>query len=793
MWNRTVTGAVGVSRDVKVRRDNATLRALFYDRRWYNIRDSVDIRVNPGATPATGKKGADMRKRTRLKYIAITALLAVLLPTVAFAASSIINSKWYGTIVISNNSTANTSVATVANISTQNFIDGGYLNATANNCVMRNSSGADVPFMPAYTPSSPWWCFWVPDIGDNSYLTYLLYTDNSFNGELRYFPGAAGMITADNASLEFADNFSYKTAGFFDATASGPILSKPEAVLITGSGTSKISATIPTTEPITMVPSGFANWVEMDFSSYIPANATGVVLEVNANAKDCGFRKKGSTDNRVEDTFHNWLMIGVDANGIAEVYLEDNTVGLFLVGYTDSNWTFKTNADDISLDAFSAWTDIDVTAITSTDCTGVIVEAECIGGQRNVGWRNDGSADNRFPDMALDSHLWFIVGVDEATEIFEGYAETTQVDFFLIGYCEGGSTWKVNADDKSLIPVGAWTDIDCSVEAPNASYLFWEVDQTAVGADDYGFRYNNAAHAELGLVDRQRAAAITACDSGQIVDGWITNIRDDFFLLGYATSGIYNPGVGVTVTVASGERTIEFNADGVNMELMVDRGQASQVSDNAVLAAPIPDSGSDYTSFVNYVMPYVEYQTIHVGGNEVQNVYWEYDTVFTDHSTLGTNPATPSFRTASSDLDVIGNMTAFTPISQAQAPGYTLGAVNPFIESTPNITGEFTIVPPVGTFPLAGVIAAIAGATATPPQLPLLIIAGFMIIAASLTISYTMRKYGSGSIIVKSFVIIGMMGIFIALGDFGIDWWMIVVFSIIATAIAMMSRHTQWN
>ena len=182
-------------------------------------------------------------------------------------------------------------------------------------------------------------------------------------------------------------------------------------------------------------------------------------------------------------------------------------------------------------------------------------------------------------------------------------------------------------------------------------------------------------------------------------------------------------------------------------------------------------------------------------GNDgvITTALWANGLVPLPPTETGTNPATPSFRTASADADIIGNMTAFTPISQAQAPGYTLGPVNPFITSTPNITGAFTDVPPVGTFPLAGVIAVIANATATPPQLPLLIIAIIVILAASLTTSYTLRKYGSGTLIIKAFVIIGIMGIFIALGDFGIDWWMTVVFAIIATALAMASRQQSWQ
>ncbi|GAH07663.1 unnamed protein product, partial [marine sediment metagenome] len=146
-------------------------------------------------------------------------VLILVQPMISAWASSVVNALYYATIVISNNSTANTNVATVANISTQNLIAGGYLNSTANNTVVRNSSGADIPFQPAYSPSSDFWCFWVPTIGEDAYLTYLLYTDNSFGGEIAYFPDAAGMTIADNASLEPTANFSLQLSGRVDTGA----------------------------------------------------------------------------------------------------------------------------------------------------------------------------------------------------------------------------------------------------------------------------------------------------------------------------------------------------------------------------------------------------------------------------------------------------------------------------------------------------------------------------------------------------------------------------------------------
>lgn len=210
----------------------------------------------------------------------------------------------------------------------------------------------------------------------------------------------------------------------------------------------------------------------------------------------------------------------------------------------------------------------------------------------------------------------------------------------------------------------------------------------------------------------------------------------------------------------------------------------------------VPDTGNDWSFLLNNVMPYMEYQKIWIDGVLQQHIVWEYDTTFTDLSGKG-HDATPSFRIASSDADVSAELVSFLPISEAKAPAYVLEEAIPFIEEVPEIVSDFDVSPDpaVGEFPLAGVIATVAAATTlpTPSQLPLVLIAGFTIIGLSLAISGIMRKYGSGTIFVKILVIAGIMGIFVAFGNFGIDFWMIFIFLIIGVALAMASRHVSWQ
>lgn len=1255
---------------------------------------------------------------TRIKVLIFALCFALLGSPIAAIASDISNALYYGTIIISNNSTANTNVATVANISTQNLIAGGYLNSTANNTVMRNTSGADVPFMPAYSPSSDFWCMFVPTIGSDSYLTYLLYTANSSGGEIRYFPASGGMTIVDNASLELdvLDFALTLNTTFVLPSESGSLISKRYSYS-SDTFNGGIVSGIHYLEPVDLTPeiSVFGAWVDLDVSRWIPDGATGAII-YGEEQLAFGVRMNGSTDDRRTVSYGGFTFVGVDANEIFEVYLT-NGFNIYLVGYTDDRWSYNTNADDVSIAAPAAWIPVDLSALAPAGANAAIIDVvnTNAGLPRDAGLRMNGSADNRQSQVPILNHTYYIVGLDSSF-IFEGWVQDVTVDFYVMGYCVSGATYLTNGVDKSLVGVAAWTDIDCSVEAPNADFLIFEVHDNGGFHQIFGFRPNGSVFTGIGAIGGP-SVGIVACDDDQIVDGYISGLNTDFFLIGYIEVGAGMPFQTnvTTVVLASDEYDIEIKRDdepaltswasdvvvGVNMgsgilpvkiiseqtlsasvasvtfsgitgnislwdslagvtsrhlvvivnaratggagkndaqmrfngdsgnnysdqyifgvaaatpanrdnnttslfcyevnaggyptsfsggwvliphafnttnhkstislsggveeivgmmtgrwadtsaitsvnlfpsggvnfdtgstfilgvvderylveeainpaaDFVVDFNNIPQTGDDLVVVgysqsdlgavedeiiheinndahapayptqkltgragvpaaaqqndeigmtsgdnAPANEFGAliatysqyaegandaHYTSLSGYhestgptsevramsgrwpnvaaitqlelypnagvnfkagslfslyrvpryvidrqeltaVAPTItfnnipqNYQALQLniyarsddaipisddiaitlntdagpatfdwqylegtgagpptaarsvasnvlmtitaageganefgggvvtfnqytntlghkhfltlsGTNENQvilrssrwenvaaitridldpvngvnfvvgsvfelvglmptkplrididsetkgiadgnadapdntndwiiggdvtpyihtydhevnavlrsDIEWEYNSIFVDGSGNG-NPATPTFRMASADADIIGNMTAFTPISQATAPAYALGPTNPFFTTAPNITGNFTIVPPTGTFPLAGVIAAVAAATSTPPQLPLLIIACFFILAASLTTSYTLRKFGSGSLIVKAFVIIGVMGIFVALTDWGIDFWMVVITAILMTAIAMMSSQITWR
>ena len=174
--------------------------------------------MNEYNTTQKQKQGARKRLQ-RVSFWFFTSILFLLASTTIVLASVITDADFYGIITVGNNSTATSGVGVNCSINTGSLVTQGFLNSGANNCAVQNTSGADVAFMPSVNTSYPW-CFFVPSIGAESYLSYLLYTGNVTGGEIRYFPGAGGMDTSDHKSLELGDNFSVEQSGWVDTTYS---------------------------------------------------------------------------------------------------------------------------------------------------------------------------------------------------------------------------------------------------------------------------------------------------------------------------------------------------------------------------------------------------------------------------------------------------------------------------------------------------------------------------------------------------------------------------------------------
>jgi hypothetical protein len=149
-----------------------------------------------------------------------------------------------------------------------------------------------------------------------------------------------------------------------------------------------------------------------------------------------------------------------------------------------------------------------------------------------------------------------------------------------------------------------------------------------------------------------------------------------------------------------------------NLNLYVDGVLASTT---VITGVTVPDNANPW---VDGGMTYIEYVKRWVGGVLQQYYYWEYGTTFSDHSGAATlHPATPSFRTTSSDADVSARLTSFTPIETASASSVSANETTMISSAPAQPAGMYTIGGPNPTWFIAPMINTLLDAFSIPRQI----------------------------------------------------------------------------
>ena len=195
---------------------------------------------------------------------------------------------------------------------------------------------------------------------------------------------------------------------------------------------------------------------------------------------------------------------------------------------------------DKSLSTIESWIDIDLSSDIPATATGAIFRVKNNSDVVPVfGLRKNGSTDTRKSGIWGQDQLFVIIGVDSNRKC-EGYIETTNVDFYLIGYTEADATFFTNGVDKSLGATGAWTDIDLSSNIPSGSVAAVFVVANTHATVDYGtgLRKNGSTDNRTGdLYFQTHYWLIVGVDSNRKCEGYIESTSVDFYLIGYLTQG----------------------------------------------------------------------------------------------------------------------------------------------------------------------------------------------------------------------------------------------------------------
>ncbi|MHC4218613.1 MAG: right-handed parallel beta-helix repeat-containing protein [Planctomycetota bacterium] len=293
--------------------------------------------------------------------------------------------------------------------------------------------------------------------------------------------------------------------------------------------------------PVEIGPSSASTWEDVNVSAWVPAGATGVMIQYVATASnmELGVRKNGSTDTWMvahstayADTT-GFLMTGVDAGRVLEVFEEDTAIKTYLIGYTMEGVTFFTNAIDKSLSTTGSYQDIDISGDTGAETAiGAILTVQNTDTSNAYALRKNGSTDDHYDELKNSRTTSCLIGVD-AGEICEMKIASTVIDAYLTGYVTSGAVFFTNSVNKSTGTTGSYVDVDITADlgGDDANGAILQVFSDGGSSLDFGVRNNGASYDYYGPTKNEWA--YVAIDAGNIFEQKIETTDKDLFLIGY--------------------------------------------------------------------------------------------------------------------------------------------------------------------------------------------------------------------------------------------------------------------
>ena len=409
------------------------------------------------------------------------------------------------------------------------------------------------------------------DSQNNLYFT----TGNTAATSMDIIAGHNGWYyTADAAALEPANNFEFDQSGYIDTSTyhgNQKLIYKQGAYVERVSSAGNITAGVISAESYDLGLTVDGAYQAKDVSDYVSSTANGVLLEVitDGTQYSCAFRKTGSTDARYYDITHQFVMVGLDANQTFEYRIENVALDAYIRGYTESTeWTYNTNATDLVIDTFLAWTNKDVSALVPAGTDGIIVEVENVHGgtAKAVGLRKNGSTDARINDMNFSNHFWAVIGLD-ANRIFQYYATDTNVNMYLVGYTTSGCTFNTNATNLAVAGTGNYEDDTTSA---SSKFAIIESTDTAIGNSNYAVRIDGSTEDRYQEMDSAHGWTFVETNYAGDFDLKASSNNYGAYLIGYANVyGIhhadctsYTYSASVTSALVSGEHEVDVIESG---------------------------------------------------------------------------------------------------------------------------------------------------------------------------------------------------------------------------------------
>lgn len=288
-------------------------------------------------------------------------------------------------------------------------------------------------------------------------------------------------------------------------------------------------------------------WTDRDLSTWLPSGATGAILHVaNPSGSNVavGWRKKGSTDNRITNLNtinHVDAYVGVDGSRVCQLYQGSTTdVVIYLVGWFEAaDAFFFDDAIDLSTGTTGSYVDTDITSHLQGSDAASFAILEVIGpsGTVTIALRAKGSSDDRYRELTA-LHAGWIVPVD-ANHEFQQKIGGTGVDVYLMGYVLVGAN--LTAIDPAVAddPTTADTWEALTTLPAGAKGALYEVVTTTSTPQVYGFRANGSSQ---DVKPRGRHnSRLVACDENGIVEGYQDVLANQEFWRLAVVTGVSGP------------------------------------------------------------------------------------------------------------------------------------------------------------------------------------------------------------------------------------------------------------
>lgn len=194
------------------------------------------------------------------------------------------------------------------------------------------------------------------------------------------------------------------------------------------------------------------NWYTVDVSGYGVPGDSIIILELYSHSSNTyaglRFRRNGDTDYATYGQAgtagaHQFIMIGVDADSKFQHRKSNNDYGNFhLIGYIENAGTWRASpSGDVSGTTTGVWTDIDITAETSSNAKVALFNVKCgwtSQQPKKADFRKNGSSDDQYVYgehwyQNPASSIFYVVGLDE-NQNFETKIEASAINIYVIGY-----------------------------------------------------------------------------------------------------------------------------------------------------------------------------------------------------------------------------------------------------------------------------------------------------------------------------------------------------------------------